>query len=284
MNVCDRYSSSPYSQYYNIRDILKEEYIDYLLVKCERNFVRESFKIPAMTENYYLCKMSKYLKAIKNYINQSVLEKINVNDISGAIKELGGKNDTEEGIVTLICADMNKSIYNKQKEREYIMELDISSESKATKIKNIDIELKTLENKLKDLTERITEIKNKTCAICLDNITNPILLDCTHIFCGSCLIQYLNNINGVTKRCPECRCEIASTENLTAIVPNKVENEVIEDKFSLIGKGVLTKEDTLLEIIKNNKMETPPVQTFRYELSSIIKQEIMRFSNINKFC
>ena len=30
-------------------------------------------------------------------------------------------------------------------------------------------------------------------------------------------------------------------------------------------------------------METQPVQTFRYELSSIIKQEIMRFSNINKF-
>ncbi len=253
MNVCDRYSSSPYSQYYNIKDILKEEYIDYLLVKCDRNFVRESFKIPAMTENYYLCKMSKYLKAIKNYINQSVLEKINANDISGAIKELGGKNDTEEGIVTLICADMNKSIYNKQRERDYIMELDISSESKATKIKNIDIELKTLENKLKDLTERITEIKNKTCAICLDNITNPILLDCTHIFCGSCLIQYLNNINSVTKKCPECRCEIASTENLTAIVPNKVENEVIENNFSLIGKGVLTKEDTLLEIIKNNK-------------------------------
>lgn len=253
MNVCDRYSSSSYSQYYNIKDILKEEYIEYLLVKCNKNFVKESFKIPAMTEKYYLCKMSKYLKAIKNYINQSVLEKINANDISGAVKELGGKNDTEEGIAKLICADMNKSIYNKQKEREYVLELDISEEQKANKIKNIDVELRILEDKLKDLTDRITEIKSKTCSICLDNIKDPVLLDCTHIFCGSCLMQYLNNSNIIYKRCPECRCEIKSTENLTAIISEKEENEVVElNKYNMIGKGLLNKEDTLLEIIKNN--------------------------------
>ena len=256
MNICDKYSSTSYSQYYNIKDILKEEYIDYLLVKCDKNFVKESFKIPAMVEKYYLCKMSKYLKAIKNYINQSVLEKINANDISGAIKELGGKNDTEEGIAKLICADMNKSIYNKQKERDFVLGLDISSEQKANKIKNIDNELNILAEKLKDLTERITEIKNKTCSICLDNIKNPILLDCTHIFCGSCLMQYLNNASTINKRCPECRCEIKSTENLTAIVSNKKEdkNEIINtSKYELLGKGLLNKEETLLELIKNNR-------------------------------
>jgi len=255
MNICDRYSSPSYSQYYNIKDILKEEYIDYLLVKCNKNFVRESFKIPAMKETYYLCKMSKYLKAIKNYINQSVLEKINANDISGAIKELGGKNDTEEGIAKLICADMNKSISNKQIERDYVLALDISEEQKANKIKNIDNELKILKEKLQDLTERITEIKNKTCSICLDNITNPIILECTHLFCGSCLIQYLNNINSHYKRCPECRCEIKSTENLTAIVTDdQVENKVKYVKNEdLIGKGLLNKEETLLELIKKNK-------------------------------
>ena len=110
MNICDKYYCTSYSQYYNIKDILKEEYIDFLLVKCNKQFVKESFNIPVLVENYYLCKMSKYLKVIKNYINQSVLEKINANDISGAIKELGGKNDTEEGIAKLICSDMNKSL------------------------------------------------------------------------------------------------------------------------------------------------------------------------------
>jgi len=254
MNICDKYYCTSYSQYYNIKDILKEEYIDFLLVKCNKQFVKESFNIPVLVENYYLCKMSKYLKVIKNYINQSVLEKINANDISGAIKELGGKNDTEEGIAKLICSDMNKSLSNKKKEREYILTLDITEEQKDNKIKNIDNEIKILEDKLKDLTERITEIKNKTCSICLDNITNPIILDCTHLFCGSCLFQYLNNINLNVKKCPECRTEIKSTQNLTAIVPvNNTDNVNIPiEKYDLIGKGVLTKEETLIEIIKNN--------------------------------
>jgi hypothetical protein len=254
MNICDKYYCTSYSQYYNIKDILKEEYIDFLLVKCNKQFVKESFNIPVLVENYYLCKMSKYLKVIKNYINQSVLEKINANDISGAIKELGGKNDTEEGIAKLICTDMNKSLSNKKKEREYILTLDIAEEQKENKIKNIDNEIKILEDKLKDLTERITEIKNKTCSICLDNITNPIILECTHLFCGSCLFQYLNNINLNLKKCPECRTEIKSTQNLTAIVPvNNTDNVNIPiEKYELIGKGVLTKEETLIEIIKNN--------------------------------
>jgi hypothetical protein len=256
LNICDKISSTSYSQYYNIKDILKEDYINYLLVKCNKTFVRESFKVPPVIEKYYLCKMSKYLNVIKNFINNHVLEKINANDISGAIKELGGKNETEEGIAKLICADMNKSIFNKEKEKEYILGLCISDEVKANKIKIIDTELNILLGKLKDLTERISEIENKTCTICLDNITNPIILDCTHIFCGICLIKFLNNntLNGNIKKCPECRAEIKSTDNLTAIVPIKLDilcknNNVIDN----LGKGILNKEDTLIELIKNNR-------------------------------
>jgi len=198
--------------------------------------------------------MSKYLNVIKNYISQTVLEKINANDISGAIKELGGKNETEEGFVKLICTDMNKSIFNKQKERDYVEGLDISIEVKTNKIKIIDNELIILQSKLKDLTERISEIDRKTCPICLENITNPIILDCTHVFCGSCLIQHLNNnisVNAIRK-CPECRGVINSTENLTAIVPvkNDIDNE--NNNKAILGKGILNKEDTLIELIKNN--------------------------------
>ena len=44
-------------------------------------------------------------------------------------------------------------------------------------------------------------------------------------------MQYLNNASITNKRCPECRCEIKSTENLTAIVSNKNE----EDKNEIIN-------------------------------------------------
>jgi SNF2 family DNA or RNA helicase len=267
-NMCNRISSPSYSQYYNIKDILREDYINYILVKCDKDFVKESFKIPPIIEYYHLCKMSKYLKIIKKYINSSILDKINANDISGAIKDLGGKNETEEGIATLICADMNKNLSNKQKEREYISGLDILEENKANRLKTIDNEITIIEGKIKDLTERITEINSKICSICLDNVSQPIILECTHIFCGSCLFKFLNSPhsnshsnshashNAINKRCPDCRAEIRSTENLTAIVSikNEITNEIappVCEGMSKIGKGILNKEDTLLEIIKN---------------------------------
>jgi hypothetical protein len=86
-----------------------------MLVKCNKDFVKQSFYVPSIIEKFYLCKISKYSKAIIPYINQYILEKINANDISGAIKDLGGKNDTEQGIANLICADMNKAISNNYK-------------------------------------------------------------------------------------------------------------------------------------------------------------------------
>lgn len=262
-NMCNRISSSSYSQYYNIKDILREDYINYILVKCDKDFVKESFKIPPIIEHYHLCKMSKYLKIIKKYINNSILDKINANDISGAIKDLGGKNETEEGIATLICADMNKNLSNKQREREYISGLDILEENKANRLKTIDNEITIIEGKIKDLTERITEINSKICSICLDNVSQPIILECTHIFCGGCLFKFLNantnsqhSHNAINKKCPDCRAEIKSTENLTAIVSIKdeIKNEIappVCEGMSKIGRGILNKEDTLLEIIKN---------------------------------
>ena len=259
-NMCHKISSSSYSQYYNIKDILREDYINYILVKCNKDFVKESFKIPPIIEHYHLCKMSKYLKIIKKYINSSILDKINANDISGAIKDLGGKNETEEDMATLICADMNKNLSNKHREREYIASLDILEENKANRLKTIDSEIASIEGKIKDLTERITEINSKICSICLDNVTQPIILECTHIFCGGCLFKFLNanTLGAITKKCPDCRAEIKSTENLTAIVSRKnaatdtdtVANEIATDT-SKIGKGILNKEETLLEILKN---------------------------------
>ena len=257
-NMCHKISSSSCSQYYNIKDILREDYINYILVKCNKDFVKESFKIPPIIEHYHLCKMSKYLRIIKKYINSSILDKINANDISGAIKDLGGKNETEEGMATLICADMNKNLSNKHREREYIASLDILEENKANRLKTIDSEIASIEGKIKDLTERITEINSKICSICLDNVSQPIILECTHIFCGGCLFKFLNanTLGAITKKCPDCRAEIKSTENLTAIVSIKdvadatIANEIATDT-SKIGKGILNKEETLLEILKN---------------------------------
>ena len=217
-------------------------YINFMTVKNNIKFIKNSFKLPEPIEKFYLCKLSNNIHIIKNFISDSILDKINANDISGAIKELGGKNETEEEIIELVSKELKRELHNKEMERNYITNLDISPEQKIIKLKNINNDINIQEEKIKDLTERISYISSKTCAICMELITNPIMIECMHVFCGSCLIRWLNT----NKNCPNCRSCINSPDKLIAIVDsNNVCNEEKEE--------LLNKEDTLLKIINSKE-------------------------------
>jgi hypothetical protein len=168
--------------------------------------------------------------------------KINANDITGAIKELGGKNETENDIIDLVSKELKRELFNKQAERDYISNLDITIEQKNAKLKAINNEIENQEEKIKNLTERISYISSKTCSICMELITNPILIECTHIFCGGCLLKWLKNNNS----CPYCRKSINSMDKLIGIV-----NDNNDDEYNNNKKEILSKEDTLLKIIND---------------------------------
>ena len=224
---------------HSLKEFINEEYINYILIKNNSNFVKNSFKIPVPIEQYYICKLSSCLSTIKNFINTSILEKINANDIVGAIKELGGKNETEDNIVELVCKELNRELSNKEIERDYINNLDISNESKLLRLKNINNEIDLQKEKIKNLTERITELSTKTCAICMDFYNLPTILECTHIYCGCCLMNWLKTKNN--NNCPTCR---------KLISPNKIIAIVNKEELCK-KKELLSKEDTFIKIIKN---------------------------------
>jgi len=231
-----------------IRDFLREENINLMLLKCKKDFVRKSFSIPPLIEKYYLCKLSKHLNIIKNYINASILEKINANDITGAVKELGGKNESEQGLIDIVCADIKRDLNNKMKEFDYISELDIPPENKVQRLKNITNDINTIKNKLEDLTDRISELSSKSCSICLDNISDPIVLECTHVYCGKCLMKFLNVNKRDVYKCPECRAFINPDKLIAIVSDDKITKEVENE---IIAKEVLNKQEMLINIIKN---------------------------------
>ena len=216
-------------------------YIDFLIVKNNIKFIKDSFKLPEPIEKFYLCKLSNNINIIRNFISDSILEKLNANDISGAIKELGGKNETEEEIIELVSKELKRELHNKEMERDYITNLDISPENKLLRLKNINNEIMNQEEKIKNLMERISYISSKSCSICMELITNPIMIECTHVFCGSCLIRWLNT----NKNCPYCRININSPDKLIAIVDNTIDKKEQAE--------LLSKEDTLLKIINSKK-------------------------------
>jgi superfamily II DNA or RNA helicase len=238
------YNTSNSLIYSNTREqLLNDDFINLMLVKNNSRFIKNSFSIPEPIEKYYLCKLSNNMHIIKNFITDAILEKINANDIPGAIKELGGKNETEDDIIELVSKELKRELYNKETERDYINSLDISIEQKTLKLKNINNDIEIQKEKINSLTERISYISSKSCAICMDLITNPIMIECTHIYCGSCLMKWLKT----NKNCPICRKDITGTDKLIAIVNDTDKNN---DDINII----LSKEDTLIKII-NNKID-----------------------------
>lgn len=229
-----------------INEIFNESSINYILVKNNSKFTKNSFVVPEPIEKTYLCKLPSRYSIAKRYLNSSILERINANDFIGAIKELGGKNETEDNIIELVSKELKRELFNLEREREFYIIQDIPEEDKQLKLKNINIKIENQMNKINDLTDRIKDISSNSCVICMDNVKNPVMLECTHLFCGKCIFEWIQRSNN-NRNCPYCRTMITSFEKLTAIVDNKdkeLEEEISED-------DILTKEDRLLRIIKN---------------------------------
>ena len=241
-NILRRVNNSNNIIYSNgINELLNDNFINLMLVKNNYNFIKNSFNIPEPIEKFYLCKLPKDINVVKNFISNAILEKINANDFAGAIKDLGGKNETEDNIIELVSKELKRELFNKETEKNYINNLDISLEQKQQKIRNLDIEIENQKNKINDLSERIKSLTSKNCIICMDSLKNPIMLECTHLFCGKCILQWISTNN----KCPYCRNPITGLDKLIAIVNEKKEDE--EEK----PEDNLSKEETFLNIIKN---------------------------------
>ncbi len=235
----DIFTKTGYSHYISgVKDLLNKNSISSIIVKNSNDFIKNSFDIPEPTEKYYLCKLPTNYHIAKKFLNTSVLEKINANDFAGAIRELGGKNETEDNIIELVSKDLKRGLFNLEMERTFIQSQDINEDDKELKINNINIKIEIQNSKIKELTDRIKSFKENSCAICMDDLRNPVLLECTHLFCGKCIFTWYNRNNN--RNCPTCRNSIGDFKKITAII-NKEENKEKEDIFS--------KEETLLKII-----------------------------------
>jgi len=225
---------------YAIRDLLTEERFNLILIKSESNFVKSSFIVPQPIEHSYLCALPSNITALQPFLNSNIREMINANDIKGAIREMGGTNETEDDIVNLVTREIQREINNKTREIEFYSNQDIPVEQKETRILALNTEIGKLNIKMTNLRERVSMLSDKNCSICYDTFKNPILLPCTHVYCGACLLVWMRNGNN----CPECRAPIES-RGLVAIVKQeeKTENEV--------APIILSKEETLLKLLRD---------------------------------
>lgn len=226
---------------YAIREIIDEERMNLVLLRGLRSFVMQSFAIPPPVEHYYLCELPRNITAIHPFLHPSIQQRINANDIAGAIRELGGHDETEDDLVQLVTREMEREYNNKQREYGYIQTLEIPEDVKQTRLQNLQNELTRIQERLTSLRQRVSSLDEQTCPICYDQFSNPIMLSCTHVFCGTCLLKWMQNGNA----CPECRTPIASRQ-LIAIVKTKNEQQTPDVNVPVI----MSKEDTLFKLLE----------------------------------
>jgi SNF2 family DNA or RNA helicase len=229
---------------YGVREMFVEEYMNMILIRSTSEFVQQSFMVPPPVEHYYMCMFNRRLAVIQPYLTASVQEKINANDIRGAIVELGGKEGTEADIVELVTKEIKKDIHNKEIELKAFASMMMSNEQRESRTTSLNADLQRLRDKLTSIIDRVTLLEEKSCPICYESYTNPIMLDCTHIFCGGCLMGWMKN----GSVCPTCRTHIR-TSHLHAIV-SQVETESDGSGDKVQQEEQKSKEDKVLDIIQ----------------------------------
>ena len=223
---------------YLIRELIKNE-LNHILIKSKDSFIKKSFDLPPIIEKTYKCKMLNRLSAIRPYLSRSQIERLNASDLLGIMREIGGNVATENGIIECFTNKLNKDLHNKKCEKNMIEYMALSDEEKEQRYESINRIISSLESKIEDLTVRISNISDKNCAICLDNLTNPLILNCTHSYCASCIMMWIRT----NKKCPECRKEIDISDT-TFITNNTITSPIDKSKIK-------SKENTLIDIINN---------------------------------
>ena len=226
---------------YLIRELIKNE-LNHILIKSKDSFIKKSFDLPPIIEKTYKCKMLNRLSAIRPYLSRSQIERLNASDLLGIMREIGGNVATENGIIECFTNKLNKDLHNKKCEKNMIEYMALSDEEKEQKYESINRIISSLESKIEDLTVRISNISDKNCSICLDNLTNPLIFNCTHSYCASCIMMWIRT----NKKCPECRKEIDISDT-TFITNTTITSPIDRSKIK-------SKENTLIDII-NNKQE-----------------------------
>ena len=242
-----------------------------LIVKNPDEFVRLSYSIPETTHKYHSCHQPLY-NICRGVVGSNILEMIEAGDISNAVKILGGKRT--DNILDLVKrkkqeelteANMKITIYAAREASLMNLERLVKWQDKKT----------SLLNQLQVIDDRFKDALSGTCSICFDTFEEPVMLSCCqNLFCGGCIISWLSR----GKKCPLCR-EPVDLSNIIYITSKK---EVEEEPHSHNYKK--TKQETIIEILKNNKdgkfiIFSSFDETF-YAIRTVLSDENIKFSEV----
>jgi hypothetical protein len=255
--ICNKKSNMSLSEFYSV--------FGKLIIKNTHEFIRKSFEMPQTNHYTYKCYNPLY-KAMKGIAQPKIIEMINGGDILNAIKLLGGKSTDN---ITLLIKKQKK-----EELREIETEIKISEIRNNNERKEHWINRKRrIEKQIIELEERYKEMLEGDCNICYDKIESAVIEpNCQNIFCGKCLLTWLNT----KSTCPLCR-NIVDTKDLI------IETSIKEEKKDISNEPtILTKENQIIKLITSNK-EGKFIVYSAHDNSFIPIRNILREYNIEYY-
>jgi hypothetical protein len=227
-------------------DGLDSKSFNMIVVKNKKEYIESSFNLIDYDTIIHNCFSLYYnLNNFKGLVSPHFIEMINAGDLSGAVEYLGFSSDTENDLIDLLTKDVNKKISNKLKKKKYINELDIPDNEKQQQLQVVNKEIEKLNNQLNGIKERIENINDKTCSICMDNFEEPVSLPCTHVFCTFCIINHIKFSNSDIK-CPTCRTPFKPSNVIQ--IKDKINNKNESEKEKRKDK-----DEILLDLIESDQ-------------------------------
>lgn len=212
-------------------------YMNYFIIKNDDEYIKKSLEIPPAHKKIIYCKTPYEIEILQGIIPDGVLNLINAGNIKEAMRRLDCNSETEESFVKKLTNRIQNLI--KQRETE-IRKLDPTKEVNQKKINTYKRTIKRLKERLDSIMEKIENLEEEVCPICMGEINNPTMLNCCKsVYCFDCITIMLK----VKKKCPHCNSTNISSNNLCILKKNE---EIEKEKIKYQEKI-----DTLATIIES---------------------------------
>jgi len=211
------------------------KFCENIIIANDPEFIKSSFEMPITNHHHYQCFQPMY-NVVLNFVSSSVATMISAGNIEGAIMAMGGTK----------CSNI-VDVIKKQKQYQYseLMKKLDDEDEEASGNDLLKKKMSHLQEQIKDLDSKFESLLKDNCHICCDSLSKPVLEpNCHNIFCGNCLLQWLQQKNS----CPLCRNKVDPSK-LVYIDSSSSSSPTISSSEK---KSRVTKIDKTVELIKSN--------------------------------
>ena len=194
----------------NLETHRANEVMRVLCLKCDDDFVKQSFMLDEPIHYTVQCRTPHYVNVLAGLVSQEIMQMLNAGNVDGAVERAGCRIETSANIIENITHTYNERIANSKQELSLLEQmrytLQSDEDTRQRRIKGIKEQLLTLENTVQSIESRLHSYGN-TCSVCIDAYTRATVVSCCqNVFCFECITRCIS----MRGSCPMCRSKIGT--------------------------------------------------------------------------